>query len=360
MKRALIIATIYPFIDGFEKNDIKILQDLGYEIHTIASGNDVTPNLDELGVKKNIINITRNPLSIANIKAYFFIKRYIKDNNIDLVHCHTPVGGVLGRLCNRKRRARGKSKTIYTAHGFHFYKGAPFINWLIYYPVEKWLSRYTDILITINMEDYARAKEKFNMKRLEYIPGVGVDINYIKNIKINKNDLRKNLSIPEENKIIISVGELSKRKNHHIVIKALKNIENVTYLICGQGILYDYLNEVAKENNVDLRLLGFRKDRLELMKMSDVFVFPSLQEGLPVALMEAMACEIPCIASKIRGNVDLLDQYNFNCFFVSENELRDVIIKKINNCDKVKYQKLNEISEENIEKKYYKLYESVR
>ncbi len=328
MKKALIIATIYPFINGFEKNNIKILQELGYEVHTIASGNDMTPNLDELNVKKNIINITRNPISIANIKAYFFIKKYINNNEIDLVHCHTPVGGVLGRLCNQKRRKKGKSKTIYTAHGFHFYKGAPLLNWLVYYPVEKWLSRYTDVLITINTEDYNRAKEKFKMKQLEYVPGVGIDLSKFQLKNFDRKTYRKELGVKSDDFAILSVGELNKNKNHEIVLRSIAKINNpkIKYMIAGQGDLDGYLIELANHLGIGdkVNLLGFRKDIPELLNSSDLYILPSLREGLNVSLLEAMASGLPCIGSKIRGNADLKDV----CLFKVNDE--EDLVSKIN------------------------------
>ena len=316
MKDKVLIVTTTPYmIRQFLMNDIIILQELGYEV-------DVATNFQSFNVidEKSLLefksilndkNITIHqidfPRSIFSIKeliqSYMDIKKLLIKNNYKLMHTHTPIASVISRFVAKNI---SNMKVIYTAHGFHFFKGAPIQNWIIFYPIEKWLSKYTDVLITINKEDFNRAKKKFKMKKIEYVPGVGINIDYIKNVNVNKEKLKKELNIPLKNKVIISVGELSKRKNHELVIKALKDINNVTYIICGQGNLKTHLNNLAKKNEVDLRLLGFRNDRIELIKMSDLFVFPSLQEGLPVALMEAICCEIKCIASKIRGNVDLL------------------------------------------------------
>lgn len=314
--KVLILASVASMIDQFNMSNINILLSLGYEVHVACNfekgstcSNEkikqLKVKLRELDVKYFQIDFTRSVFNLfQDIKSYKQVKNLMKENNYKFIHCHSPIGGVIGRLSCRAIN----TKCIYTAHGFHFYKGAPIKNWMIFYPIEKRLSRYTDILITINKEDYKRAKDNFYMNRLEYIPGVGIDIDYIERINIDKAQLKQNLKIPKDNVVIISVGELSKRKNHEIVIKALKNKKNVTYIICGQGNLEEYLNNLAKEYNVDLRLLGFRNDRLELIKMSDIFAFPSLQEGLPVALMEALAIGIPCVASKIRGNVDLIKE----------------------------------------------------
>lgn len=376
MKRMLMIASVPSMIGQFNMNNIQILLDLGYEIDVACNWNDKsvwTENrIKKLEEKLTFFNVncyqvdfSRDIFNFKNhIKAYKQLKKIFDNNGYMFFHTHTPIASAISRFVNKKR----KVKCIYTAHGFHFYKGAPLTNWFIFYPLEKYLSRCTDILITINKEDYQIAKTKFKMKKIEYVPGIGIDLDYIENIQIDKYKLREKLNIPKDNKVIISVGELSKRKNHEVVIKALKDINNITYLICGQGNLDQYLKKLAIENNIDLHLLGFRSDRLELIKMSDIFVFPSLQEGLPVALMEAMACEIPCVASKIRGNTDLIEE-NINGLLFNPNnidELVKCIDKIINNngtilANSIKYniQKGREVSLENISKMQKQIYEKI-
>jgi glycosyltransferase involved in cell wall biosynthesis len=199
---------------------------------------------------------------------------------------------------------------FYTAHGFHFHKGAPLKNWLIYYPLEKWLSKYTDALITINKEDYERAKHKFEARRVEYIPGVGLDIDKFKNVVVNKITKREEIGVNPDSFVVLSVGELNKNKNHEIVIRAIANLNNpnVHYVICGKGPLESYLNNLAIELGIgkNVHLLGFRRDIPEICKVSDIFAFPSLREGLPVSVMEAMAVGMPILGSEIRGNIDLI------------------------------------------------------
>lgn len=306
-RKAMIIATVYSFVLHFEKNNIKILQNLGYEVIIATNFDGYNGELDNLSIKKLDIKFTRTPFSFNNIKAFFKLNTYLKKNKIELIHCHTPVGGVMGRVLGKWNKV---PKILYTAHGFHFFKGSPKINWLFYYPIEKFLSKFTDILITINKEDYERAR-KFYAKKVEYISGVGVDVKKIKNIKIDKDKKRIELGIKEENIVLLSVGELSARKNHIVPIKSLarlKNRENIVYLIAGTGNLEDYLKKQCKLLGVEnqVKFLGYRKDIYELCQISDIFVFPSLQEGLPVALMEAMVFELNVICSNIRGNTDLI------------------------------------------------------
>ena len=230
-------------------------------------------------------------------------------NNYSLMHCHSPIGGAIGRLAARSARKKG-TKVIYTAHGFHFFKGAPLVNWLAYYPAERWLAKYTDVLITINTEDYEIAK-KFKVNRIEYVPGVGIDTDKFKNIEVNRTEKRESLGVSEDDFMIISVGELNKNKNHQVIIRAIAKLRNekIKYVLCGQGPLETELRELAKELDVEnqVKFLGFRKDVPDLMKVADLFAFPSYREGLSLSLMEAMASGLPVVCSEIRGNTDLIE-----------------------------------------------------
>ncbi|HCS76055.1 MAG TPA: glycosyltransferase family 1 protein, partial [Clostridiales bacterium] len=210
----------------------------------------------------------------------------------------------------RKARRRG-TIVVYTAHGFHFYNGAPWLNWLLYYPIEKWLSRYTDVLITINKEDYERAKRSFKAGRIEYVPGVGVDVEKYGSVDIDRKAKRKELELAEDDFVLVSTGELNDNKNHKTIIHAVHGLNNssVKYLICGQGPLQNGLLQLVQELGLEhqVMLLGYRTDIIEINHIADVFVFPSFREGLSVALMEAMACGLPVVCSDIRGNRDLIE-----------------------------------------------------
>ncbi len=322
MKNALIIASVASMIDQFNMSNIRILQELGYQVDVACNyieGStctkeriaDLKRKLKRWGVDCFQVDFARSVTNFKqNKRAYQQLKVLAKKKDYSLVHCHAPISGALGRVVFQKERKRGTS-VIYTAHGFHFFQGAPLKNWMLYYPVEKFLSRWTDCLITINKEDYWRAKKKFHAKRTEYVPGVGVDLRKIAETKIDKKKKREELGISEDTFLILSVGELSKRKNHKLVLQALCNLKdkNICYIICGQGALENKLKEFVLNHGLEkkVQFLGYRSDVLELYKSADLFAFPSLQEGLPVALMEAMASGVPCIASNIRGNRDLLE-----------------------------------------------------
>lgn len=308
MKKILIVSTVSRQFYLFEQGNIEVLNSLGYEVHGAANFEDTNKRLDSLEFTRHPFDIQRSPFSLKNIKAYIQLKKIMKSEEFDAVHCHSPMGGVLARLA---AKAIGVKTVIYTAHGFHFYKGAPIINWLLYYPIEKWLSKYTDILITINEEDFKRA-EHFGYCKAKYVPGIGVDTEKFSINRELRAKKRKELNIPEDAYVILSVGELNKNKNHEVVIKAISRFsnKNIIYLICGEGVLREYLTKIVSDLTLtnQVRLLGFRNDINEIYSVADLFAFPSYREGLSVSLMEAMASGLPIVCSNIRGNKDIVEQ----------------------------------------------------
>ena len=316
MKKFLIVAHYSRFLVQFEMNNVKILQGMGYEVHYATNYRqedmyaDAPQRIQNAGVVLHQIDFVRSPYNIpANIKAYKQLKALMKKEKFAGVHCHTPMAGVLARLA---ANATGTKPVLYTAHGFHFYKGCPIQNKLIYETAERLFARYTDALITINEEDYQAAKS-FSLRGKAYkIPGVGVDVEKIQAMQVDRAAKRSELKIPEDAFVMISVGELNDNKNHITTIKAFiqANIPNSYYIICGEGELKNNLQKVIDENGMHSRilLLGFRTDIAELLRSSDLFLFPSKREGMPVALMEAMAAGLPCVAGRIRGCSELLEQ----------------------------------------------------
>lgn len=314
MKKALLVTTVSGFVPQFEMNNVRILQEMGYEVHYASNyhmpsyGND-NSRLDGTGIIRHQVDFERSPFTLKNIAVYKQLKKVMKEEQFDLVHCHTPMGGALARIAAHNTKT---GPVLYTAHGFHFFKGAPLVNWLCYYPVEKLLSHYTDVLICINQEDYNRAKKKFYAKQVIKIPGVGIDIKRIESIAVDRNKKREELGIGKDQKVLLFVGEMTKNKNHRLIIEAVAKLHDssVTAVFCGHGQEEQHLHELAKTLHVEeqIRFLGYRKDVLEIYKIADLFVFPSLREGLPVALIEAMASGLAVVCSDIRGNRDLIEE----------------------------------------------------
>ena len=296
---------------------LRAAENCGFSVHLACNMDEIIPDkwaedCEKYHIIAHHIDFDRRPWALKNIKACWQLRHLMQQEKFDIVHCNTPVGGVLGRICAHKVRI---PYVIYQAHGFHFYKGAPLKNWLLYYPVEKLLSYWTDVLITINQEDYALAQKKMKAKQIEYLPGVGIDLERFRLTTYaadQKSHKRKELGIPQDAVVFLSVGELIPRKDHITALRAFAKagIANARYLICGSGPEAKNLKAAARECGIEeqVLLLGFRSDIDELLCLADIFCFPSLQEGLPVALMEAMAAGLPCMASRVRGNVDLLGE----------------------------------------------------
>ena len=328
MPKVLYVATVVKtHIMEFHIPYLKMLKEMGWET-AVAARNDyddpadcVIPYCDTF----YDIPFERNPFNPGNIKAYKMLKTVIDQGHYDIIHCHTPVGAMLARLAAKDSRKKG-AKVFYTAHGFHFYKGAPLINWLAYYPVEKWLARKTDVLITITHEDYERAKKKFKAGRVEYVPGVGVDLNRFKKGDPEKASvLRSELGIPKDATVLLSVGEVNVNKNHKVIIEALPDFPNAWFVLCGRGPLIEDHKKLAESLGVADRVImtGYRTDVVDFYSMADIFVFPSLREGLPVALMEAMATELVCVAARNRGTDDLLEGSKLRFEATNAADLKD-------------------------------------
>lgn len=310
--RILYVTTIGGTMSFFTSY-IQTLLDEGHQVDIATNENSgkVPECYREWGCKVYQIDTSRSPLNRGNLKAIRQIKSLAAAQKYDIVHCHTPIAAMCTRLACRKMRKNG-TKVIYTAHGFHFYKGAPLKNWMIYYPVEKFCAHFTDVLITINREDYALAQKKLKARRVEYVSGVGIDIQEFAEKTINKEEKKQKIGVPKDGFLLLSVGELNKNKNHGIVIRALAQMQehSIHYAIAGIGNEKDDILELTKKLGIEkqVHLLGFRSDVAELYHAADIYVHPSLREGLPVSVMEAMTSGLPCAVSKIRGNVDLIDE----------------------------------------------------
>ncbi|HPF87818.1 MAG TPA: glycosyltransferase family 4 protein [Candidatus Limiplasma sp.] len=306
-QKVLFIATVLRgHLLAFHLPYMQWFQQQGYEVHCCA-GNDtgaeppVVPYCD----RYIEIDFKREPLQRANRKAYKQLKTLIDQEHYALIHCHTPVGAMLGRLAARKARRHG-TRVCYTAHGFHFFTDAPIKYWLLYYTAERYLAHFTDLLITINREDYDRARH-FAAKKVELVNGVGVDL-ALYSKKADRSAIRKQLGVNDDTPVFITVGEHIERKNHAVCIRALAALPDAVLVLCGIGQQEEMLRTLAQKLGISDRVLflGYCSNIAQLLQAADVFVFPSLHEGLPVALMEAMAAGLPCVVSRVRGNSDLI------------------------------------------------------
>jgi len=404
MKKVLFVATVDSHIRHFHIPYLKYFKDRGYEVH-VATSDDEKEQFKNCDYKHKI-SFERSPFKINNLKAINQMFELYKKEQFDIIHCHTPMGSVVARLAFRKykrnltrlNRKIGQQNEatennfphptshispliIYTAHGFHFYKGAPILYWLIYYPMEKWLSKYTDKLVLINKEDFEIAKNKFKAKKTYRINGIGVDaekFNFYmsdeekKKLKKELSSIKDGFNINQADTVITYVAELINRKNQVLLIEIIKSIieeqannnqtnntynkvnnkttakisdnsnnqdnikpQNIKVLLVGEGINKDYYQKLIDKYNLNANILltGYRNDVPKIFKISDICISCAKQEGLPVNLIEGCMSGLPILATNCRGNNEVVID-NKNGYLVDINnkeKFKNKLIKLISN-----------------------------
>lgn len=326
-EKVLMIATVPSMIGMFNMSNIEILQDMGYEVHVACDFRDTSAwpaekikefkrQMKMSGVRCFQIGFSRSAMRFdKHLNSYRQLRNLLKRDDYKFIHTHTPIASAIARIVAKE----AKTPIIYTAHGFHFCKGLPIGYWIKFYPVEWLMSWLTDILVTINQEDYQRARKHFHAKHTRYLHGIGVDVSRFKRPKeygIERCRLkREEIGIPVDTTLLLSVGEIVDEKNHEVVIRSLKKINSgrIHYAIAGVGGKRADLLHLAEKLGVknQVHFLGYRNDISEILWLSDLFVFPSVFEGLPVSLMEAMAAELPVVCSSCRGNADLIKDKHY-------------------------------------------------
>lgn len=305
LKKFLFVCTTDSMIWNFLIPHIRFLQARNHIVDCACAetGFYFKELEDRFRLTVHKIDFQRSPYQVKNIMCLKELVMLIRKNHYDIIHCHEPVGGVMGRVAGR---ICGK-KVIYTAHGFHFYKGAPLINRMLYETVERFLARFTDVLITINQEDY-KAAQTFHLAKggkSFFIRGIGLDVNAFRQTKVDVELKRAEFGIGRDQFVVLSVGEFIKRKNYEVALRAFAkaDLPNAIYLICGEGELRARLELLAKELKISRQVIfaGFRKDIKEIVQIADIFLFPTLQEGLGLAAIEGMSAGLPIVASNVRG-----------------------------------------------------------
>ena len=312
MKKVLFTATVDVHIKSFHIPYLKLFKEKGYEVHVATNGDEDIPYCDV----KHKVSFERSPFKINNVKAIKELRKIIEEEKFDIIHCHTPMGSVVTRIAAKNARKCYGTRVIYTAHGFHFYKGAPLLNWIMFYPVEKYLSKFTDDLILINYEDYDLAIKKFHAKKTHLVHGVGVDPEKFsfEMTEGEKDSLRKEIGISKDDIVLIYVAELNKNKNQKMAIDAMQELvkENPKYklLLVGKDSYNGKYQQMVKKLNLEdnIKFLGYRKDVPKLMKISNIAISTSLREGLPVNLIESSMCGLPIVATDCRGNRDVVNE----------------------------------------------------
>lgn len=338
--KILLTATVQSHICQFHKPLVEVLHEHGCEVHVVARDNLAEKNGLRLDFVDKVFNVpfARSPKSTDNIKAYKELKKIIDEGHYDIVHCNTPMGGIVTRLAARKARKQG-TKVIYTAHGFHFYKGAPKKNWIAFYPIEKFFSRLTDVVITITHEDYKLAKEKFHC-HVEHIHGVGVNEKRYFSVGIEEQkQLREELGFGENQKIILCVGELLPNKNQQMAIRMMqqvvKKFPDAMLLLAGNGPekenLENLITELGMERNI--KMLGYCTYLEKYQRITDVLVACSKREGLPLNLVEAMLTANPVVASVNRGHRELIHDGKTGYLVNSVDQMAERVLELLANAE---------------------------
>lgn len=313
MKKLLITSTDLMMIQ-FLVPHVRYLSEHGFQVELACSDvggrmADVREAIGSCAKAIHTVRLERSPASPRNLLGYRDMHRLLLENQYDIIWTNEPVMGVVTRLAARHARKSG-TKVVYMCHGFHFFKGASPLHWLVFYPIERFMSYFCDCLVTVNREDEARAKT-FHAPRVEYIHGIGMDTHRLHQ-RIEENNIRAELSLPEDVFLVLSVGELNENKNHQVILKALAALADpgIHYILCGKGDLLDHLTKLASDLGLSDRVhfLGYRTDVVDICAQADVFVLPSYREGLSVASLEAMYCGLPLITSKVRGSGDYLQE----------------------------------------------------
>jgi glycosyltransferase EpsD len=327
--KVLFVATVARHIKAFHIPSLRFFKEKGYQVHVAANCTEEV-NIT-FADKIHPISISRKPFEFTNIRAYYQLKKLFNEYNFDIIHFHIPVSAAVGRLAARQVRKNGTT-VIYTAHGFNFFQGSSLLSWLLYFNIEKYLAKFTDCLITINSEDFECAsKHNFSAKRIEKINGMGVNFSRFYPVDPHeKQELRVKHHFNQDDFILVYAAEFSKRKNQEWLINILpeikKKIPNIRLVLPGSGETQEYCKKLVDKFNLhnNVTFLGFRKDIDEIIKLSDVGVSSSRNEGLGIHLVEDMACGKPIIATNLQGHKDLITE-NFNGHLLDINKPEEII-----------------------------------
>jgi len=309
--KVLFVASVYTHLAAFHIPFMKLLREKGYQVHAAAcSGDGRREDVERAGVTCWEVPFARSPYSPANVQAFRQLKALLEEHHYDLIHVHTPAAAFIGRLLAKTTH---QGMVLYTAHGFHFYRGAPRRNWLVYYTAERIAARWTDGLIVMNHEDLQNA-QRLGFKageNLFYVHGVGVDLEHYSAPPIDRYAIRTHLGINPNDVLVVCVAEFTKQKNHAFFLDAwhrfTRRCTDGHLLLVGAGRESDALRQrVEQECLPRVHFLGYRRDVPQILREADIAALVSKREGLPKCIMEAMAAGKPVLATNVRGSRDLV------------------------------------------------------
>jgi glycosyltransferase EpsD len=275
----------------------------------------------------------RNPFSISILTGIHKVKKLIKENSYDMVYCTTPIGGFVGRLAAKHVHSYHPA-VLYFCHGFHFYKGCNPLRWVIFYPIEKYLSRFTDTLITINHEDYLLATKHLKAKKVCFSNGIGANVGLYANLSMTdqeKQMLKQSLGLENSYPVLFYAAEISRLKNQVMLLQVVKDLKKKglkpALLLAGRDRTKGSFEKIVKKEHLteNVQLLGFRRDCAQLLRISDFCTPSSRREGLPLNVVEAMAARTPVVALRNRGHIELLSDPNYGFLVSDADQMCEVI-----------------------------------
>ena len=304
VKKLLVTASSYEHIQKFHMPYLEEYHKRGWCIH--VAGAFMPPEVEYTEKAFNLLFNKHRGMK-ENLKTVSELKKLILKEKYDLVITHTTLGAFITRLAVLQLRHR--PKLIYMCHGYLFSDDMPRHKNMLLRSAERMTARVTDLLLTMNRYDYEAAVEHKYSKRIEPVPGVGVDFKSLDRwIPGDRERLRKEYGIKEEDTVLIFPAEFSGRKSQSTLIEAMAYLpENVVLVLPGVGKMFETCKEIAA--GIDRRIIfpGYIYEMPAWYSMSDIAVTSSRSEGLPFNVMEAMYMGLPVVASAVKGHVDMIE-----------------------------------------------------
>ncbi len=302
-RKVLMTASTYGHISNFHLPYLREFQRLGWETHVGCKGIPTdAPYMDraiELPFEKKM-------QSPANFRAAAILRGEIRKEGYDLIITHTSLAAFFTRLTARGSTAR----LVNVVHGYLFDDDTPALKRNVLLAAERLTAPQTDLLLTMNAWDHDTAQKYRLGKRMERIPGMGVD--FARLDRATPEDglrLRRKLRLTQEQFVLLCAAEFSVRKSQHTLIEAMAKLpQNVVLVLCGEGATQEACRQLAKRLDLGTRVLfaGQVDDMPVWYRMAGAAVTASRSEGLPFNVMEAMHMGLPVIASAVKGHLDLI------------------------------------------------------
>lgn len=324
MKKLILVANVSKeHIRKFYIPFIKLLQENDWQVDVACRMDEPVPEADHA----YDLPCDRNPFRGGIAKSVKILKGILRENDYDLLVCSTVVGSIVARLAAAAFRNNGL-KVIYMCHGLHFFPGASISRWVMGYPVEKILASKTDVIIITNKADLDTAKKYLNIPVIEKSHSMGVNLQRFRDAALSGNERverREALGIAPDDFVLTYVAEIIANKNQRMLLDAFeivrKTVPNAKLMLIGPEHDGGALRKLAQSRGVqdEVLFLGWRSDVPTLLHLADIYVASSKSEGLGLNLIEAMACNLPVVATQNRGHAESIDQGK-NGFLVEVND----------------------------------------